>query len=378
MEVRRTILPIGQGAFYAEQLSCGDGSKVNVVYDCGCEMKAGCPQSAVMLIRNWCNSLPKAHRQIDLLFISHFHSDHVNGIRTILESRVTVKNVIMPYIHKDIAEGLDNLVTQYYFGSISSGSAFINPYTTLFSGMQNPPNIFYSVREGEQDVPFPAIEIEGGQVGGRTISLSQLSSSGHPGGRRLPSGTSISKEEWMYRAFNLPYKDTLDKAIQALNDRVAELEAEHGHEWLNDRNSIYEVRELYKNIQKNINDTSLMVLSAPVDVKKNNLAFNVPSCLYTGDITLTDEVLDLIGLRVLPYHVGTFQIPHHGSLNSWNVAVLGKTYISPCMVPFLSCGNKNGYKHPHKDVLEDFHCIYKAIRIVKELPNTKFEQEFHI
>lgn len=68
----RIFHPIGQGAFYSETHRLGDGPKTTVVYDCGsktCKMK----------IKESIDEYLQDNR-VHILFISHFHSDHCNGI----------------------------------------------------------------------------------------------------------------------------------------------------------------------------------------------------------------------------------------------------------------------------------------------------------
>ena len=36
--------------------------------------------------------------KIDILFISHFDADHVNGIRTLLDNGISIKYVVMPFL----------------------------------------------------------------------------------------------------------------------------------------------------------------------------------------------------------------------------------------------------------------------------------------
>jgi beta-lactamase superfamily II metal-dependent hydrolase len=44
------------------------------------------------------------------------------------------------------------------------------------------------------------------------------------------------------------------------------------------------------------------------------------------------------------------QVPHHGSVHSWNSRLLGVT--STKVMPIISAGIRNGYGHPHPQVID--------------------------
>lgn len=91
LQVIRNIHPVGQGAFYTETLhrpGCNDDK--HIVYDCGVIPYSHRLEEEIK------NFLPKGST-IDILFISHFHADHVNGIR-LLSQMYQIKNVVLPQI----------------------------------------------------------------------------------------------------------------------------------------------------------------------------------------------------------------------------------------------------------------------------------------
>ncbi len=89
MKLTRTIHPIGQGGFYTETLEEG-GEKINVVYDCGGNSEA--------FMHNYLD--PKKNNvnpNIDAVFISHFHEDHINGLEYLLNN-YNVKTLFLPQL----------------------------------------------------------------------------------------------------------------------------------------------------------------------------------------------------------------------------------------------------------------------------------------
>lgn len=80
----RTALPVGQGAFYCERFT-DDTTKVvhNIVYDCGaCDNS----KNETHELSSEIKGLLKKGDTIDILFISHFDADHVNGIEQLATS----------------------------------------------------------------------------------------------------------------------------------------------------------------------------------------------------------------------------------------------------------------------------------------------------
>ncbi len=86
----RVFHPVGQGAFYSERHFV-NGSEFTVVYDCG-----STTLKKDELSRKIKSIFPKSH-SIDVLFISHFHADHINGIE-FLKEHCNIKRVVLPLL----------------------------------------------------------------------------------------------------------------------------------------------------------------------------------------------------------------------------------------------------------------------------------------
>ena len=105
MKVIRHIHPIGQGAFYTERfVDDNDTTIANVVYDCGCGIRLS-KQSESLI-----TSAFKGSDKIDILFISHFDADHVNGIMALKNNGIKIKFVVMPFV---APEEIDFLLAFY-------------------------------------------------------------------------------------------------------------------------------------------------------------------------------------------------------------------------------------------------------------------------
>ncbi len=93
MHVTMAQQPVGQGGLFEGRMEI-DGSVLRWLYDCGSNQT----KSLRREIRNL------GVGPIDIIFISHLHSDHINGINELL-GRVPVSEVVLPYL-KDIDRAL--------------------------------------------------------------------------------------------------------------------------------------------------------------------------------------------------------------------------------------------------------------------------------
>ena len=89
--MQRTFYPVGQGGFYSESFKT-ENNNFNVVYDCG-SISRGVDKVIS-------DSFDK-NEDIDILFISHFDSDHVNKINILKNSVGKIKTVIMPLLSEE-------------------------------------------------------------------------------------------------------------------------------------------------------------------------------------------------------------------------------------------------------------------------------------
>lgn len=97
MKITRIIHPVGQGGFYTETLS-NETQEATFVYDCGGFDKAK------KKMKNYLDSfLPKgkSQKQIEAVFISHFHADHINGLQDLLE-KAMVKYLFLPQLTEEV------------------------------------------------------------------------------------------------------------------------------------------------------------------------------------------------------------------------------------------------------------------------------------
>ena len=80
----RTFHSIGQGAFYTERFD-----DFNFVYDCGTDT------DGKKRIEKYVSNHFDMNEEINFLFISHFHRDHINGLEYLFLN-CKVKNIFIP------------------------------------------------------------------------------------------------------------------------------------------------------------------------------------------------------------------------------------------------------------------------------------------
>lgn len=296
---KRTLHPVGQGAFFSEQFFDATMENVlyNVVYDCG--SFTSLPSLMEYEIRNTFEK--NAH--IDLLFISHFDEDHVNELMTLQNQAKIDKEtkVIVPFKYPYLLMVMDD------------------DYPTLSK---------FVMRMFNQGVPVIGVDDSGENRPGDPIGVESLNSKTLLGGKQV---IKLDKMLWFYYPFMLPDQNSLQKVFE---DKVK------GKANLDDPCDILakrkELRDIYKTIGKTkggvtrINVNALLMTSFPArGVVPNtciwhqtNLHRKVTSvCLYTGDSNLRGKeyedvkkmVTEILDMYSKGTKVGMMQVPHHGS-----------------------------------------------------------------
>lgn len=93
MDVEWAQHPAGHGGFHTGRARFDRANVVNWIYDCGARSSKKFDKVLTSWISN--NTFP-----VDWLFISHFDTDHVSGLDTLLSGTV-VNNVMVPFVNDD-------------------------------------------------------------------------------------------------------------------------------------------------------------------------------------------------------------------------------------------------------------------------------------
>lgn len=353
MKLTRTFHPVGQGAFYTEVFESKDGNKSVVVYDCGTVsttddfIRCG-GQSVDVQIDTFKNRLPK-DAQIDILFISHLHIDHINGIKKLVQ-KMRVKRLFLPMLSQDAV--LVSRVSNFLALKRNAGTAEIDAAKEL--------DVVIQFLYNSENTDYPEFIREFRD--------------------RIESKVFVTEQEdcelgqenafWRYRMFNSIYET--DSRSATLVKRLMEEGYISENKILNvDKilDNLDKVREAYTQVMGTTNDNlyTLVVESEPINNGDDKIG-----CVYFGDFVPQSIQLQRLFSVFDDYksEIMTIQVPHHGSKYNWKSVMLEHTAIKNCII---SVGYNNIYHHPSFYVIADILNHGANAHTVYENPNSKIE-----
>lgn len=383
MELTRIIHPVGHGAFYTETLFNDKNNKYfNVVYDCG-----GSSKKIINKNINWYLDFLKqeqGRKVINAVFISHLHTDHINGLDYLLDNADDVKFLFLPQLNKlqKIEMYMHNIIITNLFNNNSNELIFkLNDYNHKNTKI-------IEISQAEQDIKLneekEKIEISEEKLNKHTRipmkSGTKLYSNIFKDWFFIPYNPQIddSKTRQLYEKIKNDFNSGIDFSFEDLPDIIKNYNYE---------NKLKKIREIYKEVfdidDHNIysmplfsglqNTTYLHSNKQCYEYCKlcnyyKNLCkeFKNPNCLYTGDF-MAKENRNLSNLEKnydrLWNTIETIQIPHHGSIYNHN----SKLY-SNINNAFVNVDKRDNYKNTLDDICKN-GC--KKIDIVTENTSTK-------
>lgn len=363
MKVIRHIHPIGQGAFYTERFVNDDNTTLaNVVYDCGCGINLSQNIKAEKLI----SATFDKEDTIDVLFISHFDADHVNGVKSLMKRKVKIKFVVMPFVAPEEIELVEILVDNEEL------KRFVKTPESFFSQETIIIKVNY-IRDNEIEKDADPIYLEEYERHLRKEGVYY----------HLDSFQSIkikSIKSWIYIPFNFDCNRRIKVFKEKLKISNIELTNDIS---IFDKYNASDIKKIYEQVKGKANGNSLGVYSGFYNehdkckinncyitnsyslffYKKmrmfNSVAYS--GCLYLGDSNLNEN--DENGFK-LDYYLNNansikkylskiclIQIPHHGSIDSFSNIIF--SINKDCHNYFLSYGDDNNYGHPSGRVIEE-------------------------
>lgn len=349
--LHRTLHPSGHGAFFTERIRQDGKDDVIVVYDCGAK-----DVEERELLKKEVDEFFDSNDKIDILFISHFDSDHVNGIEFLKPYISDKTKLVMPFSYEYFYLVKDTPVLQYMsmvMGVVADLS--VKQYWVKYADISR-------------------LESSDGQslmVDGQDINAGFLDSGTRMG--YAASSKDPKKYKWIYVPFNLYddryYREKFEGEVRAKLGKDPQVIKPSEL----DKEAIEKLREIYKSLgpyktkdvkdstkksngSKNINFNSLILLSKATRYDcychpriplirmrcRNCDMYGLcdGSCLYTGDSNLkrsdcVNRLRTILGYYTqLP--ICLFQLPHHGSRNNYCEWLL-RDYDLYCNL-FVNCG----------------------------------------
>lgn len=389
IDTKFTFYPVGQGCFYAGSIKTETDEFV-IVYDCGTVSK-------VQYLNDAIEEFKSKHKKIDLLMISHFDKDHVNGLKILLDG-IDCELVVIPYYlpiirlalygnngtNDDDDYGLFLKDPVDYF--LDTDKFNVKQVIVLENGNENQedfitapePNspekqleliekiLLDKVKDNDEEFKNKVIYEEENEPRSDK-NIKYLS---------LPFKLSISNEFWEFifylKNFNKP--TGLDDFREEIN-RMLTKTRDGKLSSLFDEIYILKIKELYKkHLASDINYTSLVVFHGPTKSNTYTELWIDRYChwwshfeptknigtLLTGDSFLkTTNDFNSFFNYYSPYYIKNcffFQVPHHGSKRNWKNLPNGLENI-PFYIINHGWGRK---KHPNKDVIDNIITNYNG------------------
>lgn len=354
----RTFYPVGQGAFYREKFTFDNNEDVfNIVYDCGTKTHQG-SANIDNILNNW-----NINEPVDILFISHFHKDHISKVKDLV-SKTRTKMVVMPYLSDEDKK--------YYkmgivYSSITSNSFDAKEIIEDINFINNPgkalkrnkiENICYVAKNYEIDrINDNVIKVTEGNLFDKTDKIKILQN---------------FKATWVLDVFVSSEFDR-KQIIEDFEKNVCRVSELNNEEKIKEifTTKIDEIKEIYK---ENLNEKSLVLYSGPPSTITNDACKHAifpplyisrrVGCLYTGDYNASsDRFYNEMMEHFIDYEkdIGLLQLPHHGSSKSFN-----DNFFKMKCAYIVCAGEKNQHKHPSYSVVNKIIGRRKRLFIVTE------------
>lgn len=384
---------VGQGLFYTSiiRLNRAGRNCFTFVYDCGTTSKNKWLKQE---IRDFADSLPKKNNQkpvVDLLVISHFHADHINGLQELLK-KVSVNTVVLPYTPPDLLllyaaseDSIDLYLRSFYSDPISTLTSF-----GVRNIIQNVTNTDYYRRFSEDDrnerdndnyqrnvssedeIPFDFdSRIESYKIQDTQVDVVKNL-------KRIRDRYIA----WVFKFRNLSISpEILSEYRNILRANRKKGGYADDSQLINDPLFLRRLRDDCDKLL-NLNRMSLMVCHAPAGrgfflpdqhpgacsflCRSRQLYRSTCGTMLTGDIEFLNN--EMPGQADDPQPLfdmdaGILQVPHHGSIENWE----GHNWCAyQSQAHVISYGISNKYGHPDNTVIHDSLLNGSNVELVNE------------
>lgn len=332
--------PVGQGLFYS-----GDVGGFNFVYDCGTESKM-CFLSRE--IQNYKRPVPR----LDMLVISHFHDDHISGLKE-LTDRLHPRRILIPYISVDemllcfirAKDNPDAVSALKYFAGYLYGDGAANGDLGLDSKVT-------VVKHSEQkrDLSASSVDALPSTIADNTV-------------------VQIRGAEYEFKFFNSDafIPDVIAKFYAAMEARFKEGWRTKLVELVD--SNLDEIAEIYRKTfsRRKLNLTTLVCCHGPKKgavglslrrggshhIRRAASSSFMARQLLTGDISFQNSLVAMQNHYEREWkEIFLSLLPHHGSRDGWDPGALYS--LDNCAYWPCTFGIGNAYHHPHFEAVAPF------------------------
>ncbi|MES2654055.1 MAG: MBL fold metallo-hydrolase [Bacteroidota bacterium] len=371
-----SFYPVGQGCFYAGKIM----NKFTVVFDCG-------SISRRIYLDNAIDAFKLKHKKIDLLVISHFDEDHVNGVADLLNGTPCGK-VVIPYydpILRLTLYGDSNSDNEDYISFLTNPTEFFlsdrfNVDEVIIIGNNGETFINDNIKpqppkesneeidiENEKPLSISFNKEEDNSVKDYIQNIEEISNTNKVKYFTLPFSLTIGIGIWEF-VFYLKFFDQQNKITNfenAINNLLKETNTANINS-LFDNKFRKRIRKIYStHIHKRINYTSLVLYHGPImkiiyhvicTECFDSWCFHQESkktgTILTGDLYLsTRKDFNAFYNYYQPHYIDKcewLQVPHHGSKSNWKNLPNGLENITHYII---NHGLRR--KHPYAEVIDN-------------------------
>ena len=394
MDVTMMQHPVGQGGLFSGQIQIGN-AKARWVYDCGSNQTDRLGLE-VMEVANG--------GHVDLLFLSHLDSDHVNGVDRLL-ALTTVGEVVLPYLSaleyagtvgRDIATGTLSFTFLEFLADpakwlISRGVGTVS-YVQSVDPDKPGPDERVTEQEGERSEAFSDQDLRvawpSSAVNKRAAKKGTVQDISIGG--VLSVFTRAGQVNWVLAPFahKAPKSHTksFTNAIEEVFGKGLTRSAIAGYARTADGRK--KLRECYRHFWEDHNLVSMSLYAGPRAtpvISTMEMPFNLwkrPSPTLPSEIgwlATGDALLERKGrfrawsdfYSSYVERVGVLVLPHHGSWHSYNPLL---AHIFPNLYACLAAAGPNQYGHPDSRTYQHMvrmRCLVKWHH-VSEHPDSGF------
>ena len=373
MNAEFNLWPVGQGLFYS-----GLFYGCKLIYDCGGSNKRQVKSSIESYVEKYSDS--EGFLKIDMLIISHFDSDHINGLPYLIEKCSVIDKIYIPYYG-----GVESylLLVAFIYGY---GETLSNKVKEILA--VNTSETKYDSGRFDEESSMKKYKIH--EADYRQVNEQEISNI---------EKRSFCKFKFYNRVIDSKsnIKAEIDKLIQNIECKTKTLEGILTEKPKEAQAGLRKIYESYcqksKEGSSKQNQSSLCLYHSPIPINKGIKIFKCHtsyfrefpeperelSCLIidsnldcygtllTGDISLKNE---LEYKEFSDYYrqeideTRFFLVPHHGSDKNWNHSI--KDDYHNISVFLCSAGINNKYQHPNVGVLRDICASGKILRCATE------------